>query len=379
MNGNMMQRMKHGGNAMSEQKQKRIYELELIKAIAIIGMVFVHIYELTQFAFSEQDSVQRTFGIIVSFFGGIISGGAFMFAMGWGAAYSDNATSGSYLRRFVKLLLLGWLVNIFQQWIPMLILPEKNGHLSEMWYSIFAVDIYAFAAMLMLYFAFLKKLPDKISVKLATSAAFITVALIIDGLLKPENFSTGHDWADTLIGVFIRENEYSYFPVISWIIFPLSGFIVGTLYRNCNDKKKFTIFLTVIGAVILISTSVAMHCFDIPNSVIDPYNVTELDYYALDPINEICGFGFLLSEFAAASLIIWLTKGRLPNFMLKMSKNVTHIYVAQWFLIGLLVGVIDKIPNIWLSMLLSAAVLGAAFAYAMFRERLSKKKAAKTD
>jgi mannose/fructose/N-acetylgalactosamine-specific phosphotransferase system component IIC len=122
-----------------------------------------------------------------------------------------------------------------------------------------------------------------------------------------------------------------------------------------------------------------MHCFDIPNSVIDPYNVTELDYYALDPINEICGFGFLLSEFAAASLIIWLTKGRLPNFMLKMSKNVTHIYVAQWFLIGLLVGVIDKIPNIWLSMLLSAAVLGAAFAYAMFRERLSKKKAAKTD
>ena len=63
----------YGGDVMSEQRQQRVPEIELIKAIAIIGMVFVHIYELTQFAFSEQDSVQRTFGIIISFFGGIIA------------------------------------------------------------------------------------------------------------------------------------------------------------------------------------------------------------------------------------------------------------------------------------------------------------------
>ncbi len=364
---------------MSEQRQQRVLEIELIKALAIVGMVFVHIYELTRFAFCEPDGIKLTFGIIVSFFGGIISGGAFMFTMGWGAAYSDNATFGSYLHRFIKLCLLGWLVNIFQQWIPMLILPEKMGHLKEMWYSLFAVDIYAYAAMLMLYFALLKKLPDKNSVKLTTSAVFMAVALIIDGLLKPESFSTGHGWADTLIGVFVRENEYSYFPIISWIAFPLAGFIFGTLYRNCNDKKKYTIFLAVIGAVILTSTSVAMHCFDIPNSVLDPYHVTELDYYALDPINEICGCGFLMLEFAVASLIIWLTKGKLPEFILNMSKNVMHIYVAQWFLIGLLVGVIDKLPNIWLSMLLSAAVLGAAFGYAMFRKWLSEKKKVKAE
>jgi uncharacterized membrane protein len=368
-----------GGDLMSEQKQKRVFEIELIKALAIIGMVFVHIYELTPFAFSESNRVEYTFGIIISFFGGIISGGAFMFSMGWGAAYSDSATSGSYLRRFVKILFLGWLVNIYQHWIPMLILPEKMGHLKEQWYSIFAVDIYPFAAMLMLYFALLKKLPNKIPVKVATSAVFMTVALVIDGLLKPETFSTGHDWADTLIGLFVRENEYSYFPLISWIAFPLAGFIVGALYRNCNNKKKFMIFLTAIGAVILISTSVAMHCFKIPNCVIDPYHVTELEYYSLTPINQICGCGFLMCEFAVASLIIWLTKERLPNFMLKMSKNVMHIYVAQWCFIGLLVGVIDKMPNIWLSMLLSAAVLGAAFGYSLLIERLSGKKAAKTD
>lgn len=353
-----------------QSKVKRVLEIELIKVIAIVGMVFVHIYELTVFAFNEKGGASYYAGVTISFFGGIISGGAFMFAMGWGAAFSDKATPKTYLDRFLQLNLLGLLVNVFEQWLPMLIMPGKFGNLKDQWYSIFAVDIYAFASLAMLYLAFLKKISDRKTVKIIVSAILLAAVLLVNSFIRPEHFSTGYGWADTIIGLFVRENKYSYFPFVSWIAFPITGFIFGTLYRKWDDKKKFNIFLAVSGTVVIAVGSIIMKLKGISNAVLDPYDVSELEYYALDSINVACGCGFIAVEFVIASAILRLTGNKLPNLLLEMSKNVLHIYIAQWLMIGLLVGVINKLPNVWTSMLLSAAVLSVAFGYSVLRNKL---------
>ena len=137
------------------QKADRIPELELMKAIAIVGMVFVHIYEYTGFAFSTTEGAVYLLGLTVEFFGGVISAGTFMFAMGSGSAFSQKATPRTCFDRFTQLMLLGLVMNLFTQWIPMLTAAEKTS-LAEGWYRIFAVDIYPFAALAMLYFAIIK-------------------------------------------------------------------------------------------------------------------------------------------------------------------------------------------------------------------------------
>lgn len=73
-------------------------EIDLIRAVAIISMIFVHVYEISPI---EIDSAtEKIFSWLIDFMGGIPSAAAFMFAMGWGGAYSVRSTSKTYINRF---------------------------------------------------------------------------------------------------------------------------------------------------------------------------------------------------------------------------------------------------------------------------------------
>ena len=350
--------------------KKRILEVELMKAIAIIGMVYIHVFETSDFIGTITSGPEYTVGVILDFFGGIISGGAFMFAMGWGAAFSDRSTPEVHLKRCIKLFLLGLLVNVFQQWFPMIIDPEDFGELSEQWYSILAVDVYAFASMIMLYFALMKKLAAHRKLCMAISVGLLIITLLVNTFVEPEGYSTGYGWADTVIGLFVRENEYSYFPLVSWFMFPLMGFGAGILYRKWEDPKKFNILLGVTGIIALVGGSVVMLLIDMPNAVLNPFPVTDTEYYALSTLNIITGCGLIAVEYVAASLIMKLTKNKLPEFLANMSRYVMHIYISQWLLIGLLSGFISEVVHIVPIILIATGVLIAAYLYSVVLTKL---------
>ena len=347
---------------------KRVLEIELLKAVAITGMVFIHILEMSPCLTVTTSGAGYYICILISFFGGIASGGVFMFAMGWGGAFSSKATPKTYLDRLLQLVLLGLLVNVFQQWIPMYLRPDKYGTVPENWHTLFAVDIYAFAAAAMLYLALMRGLMKHERLLFAVSVALLFISLLINGITEPESFSTGSELGDTLIGVFIRENEYSYFPFVSWIFFPVTGFVSGKLFRKWG-RKKFLIFLAVTGTIALVSASIIMYVRDIPNAVLAPYFVTETEYYALDNINLICSYGLIAYEFLIASLVVKLVRNRLPDIILYMSRSVMHIYLFQWLFIGLLSGVISKTESLPAILLISAVVLVSANGYCILKDR----------
>ena len=280
-----------------------------------------------------------------------------MFAMGWGAAFSKRATVRSYLRRGVSLFVLGVVINLFEEYLLAILVPDALGPLGEVLPSILATDIYFFAALASLYFALLKALEERKSLRILVSALLVGLCFCTNIVIGFESFTTGNEWLDTLLGLFIRVNEYSYFPFVSWIVFPVMGLGIASLCRKIG-KKKLVLFAALTGTVALIASSVAVRAMGMPDAtIVDVVSVREGVYYALHPIYALAGYGIIMVEFVLAYLVLLATKDRLPGFMLTMSKNVAQIYIVQWLAIGLLSPLLVMIENIWVNVGMGCLVL----------------------
>ncbi len=349
-------------NMPAEKKHsKRIPEIEIMKVTAIIAMVFVHVYEVSMGSLDFSTKGPVIFATLIEFFGCIPSAGVFMFAMGWGVAFSKT-TPESYFTRFLYLFALGLFVNIFQQWVPCILDPENFGALKDNLHTLIAVDIYAFSALATLYSMTVKKLEGKPRAGILVGVLLVAVTFWINITFGYETFSTGNEWADTFIGLFIRENEYSYFPYISWIVFPVAGFGAGYLYKKLDDKKKFILIAVCAGIVQIIFGLWMMQQLGMEDTVLfRKYDVEESLYYGMHPVYAVCGLGMIAVEFAISTWILKLTKERIPSFMTEMSKNVMDIYVIQWMIIGCISPVLVRLKSIYVNMAVSVLILIAAF------------------
>ncbi len=362
---------------------KRVNELDLMKAIAIIAMVFIHVYDASAYL-KFSGGVEYPTVWFVEFMGNIPSAGVFMFAMGWGAAFSSRSTPKTYLGRLKQLVILGIVINFFEHFIPSLIDPANFGTVWEIAPSIIAVDIYFFAAFAMIYFAVMKKYKEKPKTAVTVSAVLVVVCFAINIIFGYESFTTHNEWLDTLIGLFIRENDWSYFPFISWIIFPVVGYGAAVMFKKASSRREVIVDLIIAGITLIVSSQILMYVFGVTDAVIlGAHEATDASYYSLHPLCAICGCGLIAIEFIIANLIMMAAKQRLPKFMSKMSRNVMEIYIAQWVFIGFLSPVLIRVTNLWINLLFGVAVTFASYFGAELyiwlmskhKERKEKKKA----
>ncbi len=357
---------------------KRIQEIDLLKAVAIIAMVFIHVYDAST-NLQINTPLDKTTVWILEFMGNIPSAGVFMFAMGWGAAFSSRSTPKTYVSRLKQLVLLGIVINFFEQCIPCIIDPATFGTVWENAPSIIAVDIYFFAAFAMLYFAAMKGLKKRPKTAITVSAVILGVCFVINALFGYEGFSTGNGWLDTIIGLFIRENGFSFFPFISWIIFPIIGYGAALLFKKATSRKEVMIFTIVTGTAAIIFAQTMMAVFHINDAVIlGAHSALDGEYYSLHPLCAVCGYGVIALEFVVASLIMMVSKQRLAKCLGNMSKNVMEIYIAQWVLIGFLSPVLVRVTNLWVNILIGIAVLfGSYYGAEMYKRLMMRMKAHK--
>ena len=88
----------------------RQVELDLAKCLAIFFMIFLHCLMVTSgFANDISLFLQRGIGQLV---GGPFAAPVFMFAMGVGFAYSRHQDTIYLIKRGIKLMLLGLVVNV---------------------------------------------------------------------------------------------------------------------------------------------------------------------------------------------------------------------------------------------------------------------------
>ena len=303
----------------------RQVELDLAKCLSIFFMIFLHCYFVTA-GFHNTISAPME-KIIAHLLGGPFAAPVFMFSMGVGMVYSRNQDPGYMIKRGIKLMLLGLVVNVGEFILPHFlagkllgewdIFPIAGGLL------LFCIDILAFAGMAFILVGVLRKL--KVSAR-----GMVVIALILSiagSFLRFHDF--GSDVPNLIAGYFIGSaGGFTAFPLFNWFIFPAAGLLFGEYYIRCGNKKKL-LGLWPLGLVISVAYFVAS--WFLPEGFLSDahhyYFMTTIDaMFCLMCVYGVIGACCLVSEHLSDGLL---------RFFSRTSGNVNAIYVIQWFMIPL--------------------------------------------
>ena len=298
-------------------------ELDWARGLAVFFMILVHIkLELPGFPF------ENLYSKVIEFVGSPLAAPTFMILLGAGIVYSRHHEPKNMVKHGLKLLALHYVLNFVAFGLPYLTLFIQTGdaEYSEDFFNyLFCVDILAFAGLTFLFFALKEKLQWE-------NVHLVLVTLVLVSLNYLITWAMNDLWAIQGIGLFVKSNDYSYFPFLSWIGYPVMGYIFGKHLIRCADKKRFYKYLFAFSILIVAAITLGSYKYDFD---IWSMHFGPDDYYYQDFIQYILVGGIC---FAWISILYLLTRikflGFLGKLLARWSKNVTAIYFAQWFIIG---------------------------------------------
>ena len=211
----------------------RFGEFEFLKALAILGLPFVHILESAlEIDAQSKGLVELTTPVIgLCVFGPSV----FMICMGFGigggkTSYKSIRDSG------IQFLLIGFLLNIVRWFIPGCISSAviHTNLMEDITYCLTS-DIYYFVGLFFIFYAYTKKF------KIPTT----TVVVISLGTLTVNNALTPfiHEHvtnpiASAILGNMIYVDYTSCFPFMSWLIFPMVGVVYGEILKKSTEEYR---------------------------------------------------------------------------------------------------------------------------------------------
>jgi hypothetical protein len=310
-------------------------ELDYAKGLAIFFMIAVHCLEI----FASSKVVDETaYGMTVEFFGSFTSATVFMILLGVGIIYSSKSEPRILCKRGVMLIGAGYLLNLIRGFFPMAVSWKLTGSdewLSYMMIEPLRIDILQFAGLTFIFFGLAKRL------KFSTLAFVIALIVfeIINIILINYGFyySAIMDYRNpqfflaAITGLFWGTSELSSFPFLSWIFYPIAGYLFGEYLINQDgtSKKRLYTFVIFLSATVFAAAIILCWYFEI-----DYGWETDSSFYHHMILGNIV-FGscaFLLIG------IVWLLSRYIPALiqraLSRWSKNVTEIYFIQWILIG---------------------------------------------
>ena len=145
------------GKFFSDEKVNtgRQPELDLLKALCVVGMIFVHVF------LDLGKGVMP--GVLDDYMTEFFGAATFMMCMGIGMCYAHRQSPGSYVARALGLLTIGQFLNILRNSLPNLIAYWITGKQFFIANSllILQADILTFAGLSFLLMALFKKLKLK--------------------------------------------------------------------------------------------------------------------------------------------------------------------------------------------------------------------------
>ncbi len=299
------------------------------------------------------------------FLGGPPAAPVFMTVMGYFIALANKDIQTNMLRG-IKLVAVGLILNI-----------ALNAHLLIKIYTgvyeidslayIFGADIFFMAGIsIMLISLLLKVFKDNV---LPYFILILMVFLIQDYLSAPQIEGP----MKYLMAFVFSDSWWSYFPIVPWLAYPLTGVIFYFL------EKRFAILMKVRKAEIILFV-----VFCIVTIMSLPYGISVAADLPAYYHHSYQYYLFVLSFMIFWSLVInFLTRFErsvVIKFVQWIGINVTIIYVIQWIIIGNIATAIYKTQNIiqviiWFPVILIFTLL-VTFT---FRYLLSKRSKTKTE
>ena len=359
----------YGDSAINCGRQK---DLDLAKCGAILCLALIHcVIECTPEA-QLVSGIPYLFDTVI---GGPLSAPVFMFAMGVGVAHKNSQSTRDGALRGLRIMLISYMLNICRFLIPYLIgygiTGDTGKYIDPLLYKVLCNDILLFAGMALVLISLFRKLKDwqMAAIAFAASAA----GTMLNGV--DVNNALGNILLGYLIGTEdAAEMVMSYFPLLNWLVFPVSGYIFGKRLLRLKDKNLFYGILSAI----CVPVATIYYAVGIVYER-GMFGEGQNCYYHLQFSDAL---GALLSTIGVLGICHFLIR-YLPEWVSslsqKISRNITSIYCIHWVLVvyitnlGLFIWRGTQVLPVWQTLLLGAAIEIAAIYIAAIWQRIRKR------
>lgn len=304
----------------------RQIEWDYVKFIAILIMIFYHSVSYCDLTQGYDPNITLLVLTFLSFLAP-----SFMVSMGITMNYSRKQAPEDYIRRGIKILLAGLLINILY------FLSDFGAGLG-LYYSglsLLSNDILQLAGFTFILVGIFKKLGLNNKHIFLVSVVFAIIGSIFRG------YTSDNLYLIQILGQFVGTygfNVVSAFPLLNWFIVPAGGLLLGDYLIRCEDKnqlyKKLIIpFILITAIVMIIGLTTGLGCFAIKGGLIDNrlafFHCTIFDsiFYIIVSLT----FAFICYYFNK------VIKNRFDTPIKLLVNNILPIYVSQWILILLLI------------------------------------------
>ena len=322
--------------------QRRYYELDFLKAIPLIVMPLVHLFECLEETGRIEEGALSGNSWVVYFC--IIGPTFFMIMMGAGLTFTRKSKAADWARNGLKFLMLGVVLNLIRFGIPTLIVTlagraTPDSDFAYLGYMILCSDIFEFVGLAMLVMALMKKLELKSQTMVLISVALVVINSLIKLLFYNEaagGISVGNKYIDGFLGRFVWMNPDSYFSLFPWLIFVTAGYVFGNMYQSFGSddsaRKKFVNRIGISGTAIACGLIVTLLTYDV--DVIAVACSAENDY-----IEDFIG---IILSFAVFGAFLWgafyvqkfLMKCWVGRYMSWLSSGISIYYMLQWIFVA---------------------------------------------
>ena len=335
-----------------EVNRGRQPEIDCLKALVIIIMIFLHVFE----GCTERNSVTY---YILTYLECLTGAGTFMLCMGIGARYSRHQTPKDYLRRGFELLTVGQALNLVRDSLPYLIIWWINGDSAYLSNALLIIqaDILSFAGFAFMLLALLKRMRF-------SDGAIVLTGIIMNAfayVLFHYFHTTGNFLVDQLLAYFIVTDAEAYFPLCSYFVYVAFGYALGRIYLRIRNKDALSVRVLLLCGPIAIGYYL-LRAF-VPISVLPEFNSIEM--YIMKPGPDALA-NILMSVFLLAVFHILLRHKESPMLVNHLSGHINQYYCLSFILLVpmciLLVGVIgERMKGNIMPMLYSLIVLTACY------------------
>ncbi|KAL0232736.1 hypothetical protein GEMRC1_011483 [Eukaryota sp. GEM-RC1] len=278
----------------------------------------------------------------------------FMFIMGINSANFSRQSAKQMAKRGVKFLIFGYIVNLLRDQIPLMLACHFRGlcytdfgsvfMFRGEYDNVFLVDIFQFAGGAMIFLSLLRAHGLSINGHLSISLLFILALACIE---------TDSDFTG-FVGYYVIGTFYlNFFPFRNWLIFPVTGLVMGHYWRPYGlfTKDSFPMKKVTVVAVVLFGL-LFTGMFVYPE-VLDHYGFHNYKGYYNQ--NLLTNLFFVCQNILVLEVLRLLVRRHLIadwffKFIKFWSRNIVAIYLVSWITIGfasfLICGVDNRINSV---------------------------------
>jgi len=305
-------------------QKRKFAEFDLAKALAILGLPFVHYLEFCIGAnLFKPEALTAAGGLVmIQCFGPAL----FMMCMGFGMAgsYSYKRTNKSG----IQFLIIAYVLNFCITTLPLL--PTRMAGLIDYSYDyilsgIFGADIYVFVGWYCIFLGLMRKCKAS-----EVTIAIVGVLLLAINSFTTHNLSLEQGVLSSILGNFVSVNAYAYFPLAGWSLFPTIGLILGNLLKGMSAEKyllqaKRALIISLAAFIMLVDV---LHMYDI--SALD-LMISFVEIYRLDMFS-FCLLALIAVIILSLICVIYnaVRENALERFLFRLAPMLLPFYVIQW-------------------------------------------------